>query len=174
MSTRYRAVRFAALILAATTWCAVGASAAETLPRPTGQALLTVTGNIERLNDNAAARFDLTMIGQVGVKTVTTSTPWRDGAHVFEGVLLRDLLASVGAAGQTVRARGLSDYFVDIPYSDLIRYPVMVAYKMDGAALPIRDGGPLWIVYPRDGFPELRNPLVSARSLWQLVALDVR
>jgi hypothetical protein len=148
--------------------------AAELLPAPTGAVLLTVSGRIERANEASTARLDLSMLTQLGVKSIRTSTPWTDGVHAFEGVLASDLLTLVGAAGAWVRARGLNDFYADIPYSDFTRYGVLIAYKMDGEPLKIRDGGPLWIIYPRDDLAEVRGPIIRERSVWQLVALDVR
>jgi hypothetical protein len=44
----------------------------------------------------------------------------------------------------------------------------------DGARLSRRDMGPIWIVYPRDEFPELQLETVNARWIWQLTELEVR
>jgi len=45
---------------------------------------------------------------------------------------------------------------------------------MDGEPLSVRDKGPIWIVYPRDEFPELATPEVNSRWIWQLVTLDLQ
>ena len=45
---------------------------------------------------------------------------------------------------------------------------------MDGEELRVRDKGPLWIVYPRDDFPELDNRLIRSRWVWQVKELMVR
>jgi hypothetical protein len=34
--------------------------------------------------------------------------------------------------------------------------------------------GPIWIVYPRDDFPELQLETVNARWVWQLTEIEVR
>ena len=57
--------------------------------------------------------------------------------------------------------------------SDFADYPVLFALKMDGRDLTVRDRGPIWIVYPRDDFSELRNERVNARWVWQLNGLTV-
>jgi hypothetical protein len=58
--------------------------------------------------------------------------------------------------------------------ADFAKYPVLLAYSMDGKALTARDKGPLWIVYPRDDYPEIKDPLLDSRWVWQLKEIDVK
>jgi hypothetical protein len=89
-------------------------------------------------------------------------------------VLVRDLLEAVGAHGSEVAAVALNDDVVTIPMDEFSRYPVLLALKMNGEYLKIRDKGPIWIVYPRDQYSELRNPMTDKKWVWQLAQLDVR
>jgi hypothetical protein len=84
------------------------------------------------------------------------------------------VLEAVRARGRTVVASALNDYLIEIPVSDFQDYPVLFALKMNGRELTVRDRGPIWIVYPRDDFPELRNERVNARWVWHLNALMVQ
>jgi hypothetical protein len=43
---------------------------------------------------------------------------------------------------------------------------------MNGQELA-RDRAPIWIVYPRDDFPELQDEKVNTRWVWQLSSLTV-
>jgi hypothetical protein len=155
---------------------AIGAPvlAGEPLPQPSGRVILTISGAIENTNGDGDARFDRAMLERLGVTKVDTSTSWTDGVTRFEGVLARDLLKAVGASGDQVSARALNDYAIEIPFSDFESYDVLFAFRMDDVDLTPRDKGPLWIVYPRDGHPELRNQKVDAKWIWQLVKLDVQ
>jgi hypothetical protein len=45
---------------------------------------------------------------------------------------------------------------------------------MNGQYLHVKDKGPLWTVYPRDQFPELRNSMTDKKWVWQLKELEVR
>ncbi len=49
----------------------------------------------------------------------------------------------------------------------------VLATKVDGRALTIRDKGPLWIVYPRDHHKILQDAKYDARWVWQLNKLHV-
>lgn len=151
-----------------------GDSAAQRLTEPSGRVILEVSGKISNKNAPDRARFDLKALEALGITKLTTTTPWTEGKKVFEGVRLRDLLQAVGADGATVTPVALNDYKLDIPREDFDKYPVILAYRMDGEELRVRDKGPLWIVYPRDDFPELDNRLIRSRWVWQVKELMVR
>jgi hypothetical protein len=91
----------------------------------------------------------------------------------FTGVSLATLLETVGATGETLRAVALNDYAVEIPAGDAVAGGPILAYEMDGAAMSVRDKGPLWIVYPYDLSAEYRTEVVYARSIWQLSEVEV-
>lgn len=146
----------------------------DTLPQPTGKVLLRITGNIERTNGGGEARFDRAMIHALPANTLATTTVVTDGVKQFKGVLMRDLLAVVGATGTVVTASALNDYVVDIPMTDFEEFDVLLAFQMDGKQLTRRDKGPFWIVYPRDNFKVLQDIRYDSLWVWQLNHLDVQ
>ena len=141
---------------------------------PVGPIVLTVSGNIEGVGTGPVIRLDRAMLEALGTTKLKTSTAWTAGEPEFEGVLARDLLEAVGAEGTLVVATALNDYVASIPFRELYDYPVLLALKMDGEYLQIRDKGPIWIVYPRDQFGELRNSMVDKKWVWQLSELEIR
>ena len=139
------------------------------------ETLLVVTGRIASPESaEGGARFDREGLEALPQHETRTSTPWTDGVSAFEGPLLCELLARLGAEGTELRAKAINDYVVDIPIADCERYPVILALKRDGKALSRRDMGPIWIVYPRDDFPELQLETINARWVWQLIEIEVR
>jgi hypothetical protein len=141
---------------------------------PVGPVILTVSGNIEGAGAEQVVRLDRVMLEEIGTTKLKTSTAWTTGEAEFEGVLVRDLLDALGAEGTLVVATALNDYVVSIPLRELYDYPVLLALKMNGEYLELRDKGPIWIVYPRDQFSELRNSMVDKKWVWQLSELEVR
>jgi hypothetical protein len=156
----------------ALTGAAAGALA-EPLPPPTGPVILTVTGSIDNRNTESGAQFDLEMLEALGTTELRTSTSWTEGTPVFEGVLGRRLLDAVGARGARAVGRALNDYSIAIPLSDFRDLPLLLALKMNGQYLKVRDGGPIWIIYPWDQHPELVNEETKQKSIWQLTELQV-
>ena len=153
---------------------AASSAGAETLPAPAGEIILTVDGAITNTTDGKEARYDVAALEALGLTTITTSTPWTDGAVTYEGVLGRVLMEHVGPKGSKLVARALNDYIADIPISDFTDYDVILAIKAEGAYLPIRDKGPIFVVYPLDAHPELLNNTIYSRCVWQLTRLTVQ
>jgi hypothetical protein len=134
-----------------------------------GPVLLEINGNVEQTRT-----FTLAQLQALGVASIATSTAWTDGTRQFEGVLVRDVLATIGPiTSDYVRARALNDYQADIPISDFFNFDVILAWSMDGQALSRRDKGPLWIVYPRDSLPQLSEERYEHRWVWQLNELSL-
>lgn len=153
--------------------------AAEPLPAPRGEVLLTVGGAIGRGNAQDAAgrleaRFDRAMLEQIGTTEVNTATPWHSGVMRFEGVLLRALLAVVEVRGSNLHARAHNEYSATLPVSDAMHYDVILAMKLNGETLTLRDKGPLFIIYPFDTDKALQTDMTYLRSVWQLRRIDVR
>ncbi len=166
-----------AAIIAGLSWLLVGgnpaALTAEVLPEPTGPVVLEISGRIGNSHADGVARFDRHMLEGLGTEKLTTSTAWTAGKAEFEGPLARDLLDLVAAAGTTVTVSAVNDYTATIPMEELRRYPVILALKMNGEYLKIKDKGPIWIVYPRDQNKDLQDSLVDKRWVWQLKHIHV-
>jgi hypothetical protein len=146
---------------------------ADPLPRPEGPVMLTVEGAITHTNAPGAAEFDLAMLERLGLARLRTRTPWTDGEREFEGVPAQRLMEEVGATGDAVRAHALNDFESTIPLADFELYPVLLATRIDGRRLEVRDKGPIWIVYPWSTYPELDDLATRRKSVWQLRSLRV-
>lgn len=153
------------------------AAPAFALELPAAKVVLTIDGAVDKRNQGDMAAFDMAMLAALPQHSFTTMTPWYPQPRKFTGPLLRDVLAAAGAKGgkdATIEALAINDYKVTIPFSDVQRYPVLLARLMDDQPMPLRDKGPLFIVYPFDSDATLRSSLYYSRSAWQLKALRVR
>lgn len=169
------AIRSAAVIALGTFGAVVPVPGlAEQLPSPDGEPILTISGEVEFTNRSDAAVFDRDMLEALGMETITTKTPWYDEPVTFEGVPLDELMEVVGAKGDRVVAVALNDYTTEIPISDFEEHGTLLALKRDGEYMPIRDKGPLFIVYPYDSDAELQDQIYYGRSAWQLYQLIVK
>ncbi len=143
------------------------------LDRSKSRVVLSVTGRISQRNAGERAEFDMDMLAALPQHSFTTNTPWYKEPRKFTGPLLRDVLAAVGAQGKTLRAVALNDYKVELPVEDSKRFDVVMARLMDDKPMPVRDKGPLFIIYPFDSNEALRSELYYSRAAWQLKSLEV-
>lgn len=162
-----------ALFLAAAT-LAPTTRAAEPLAKPTGKVVLSVTGKAERTNAADRADFDMAMLEALPQHSFVTATPWFKTPRKFSGPLLRDVLAAAGAKGNTFVAVALNDYKVEIPAEDAQRFKVLMATRLDDQPMPVREKGPLFIIYPYSDSADLRSERYYSRSAWQLRTLIVK
>jgi hypothetical protein len=146
---------------------------AAALAPPTGPILLTLSGTLKSPNRDSRAEFDLAMLQRLPQRSIEAETPWYTGPRRFTGPLLREVLAAAGAQGSKARLVALNDYRVEIPVDDVQRYDVVLAHQLDGKSMSVREKGPLFVMYPFDSQPTLRNAVYFGRCIWQLRSIEL-
>jgi hypothetical protein len=164
-------LKFLGLVLVSWLLAAMPAAA---LDAPKGRVVLTVAGAISVTNSAEGLAFDQAALDALPQTSVVTETPWTEGMIEFSGVSLKDLLHFAGAKGETLIATALNDYAVEIPVSDADNPHVIIASRKNGGLMPVRDKGPLWIIYPLSDEPALQNETTNARMIWQLDRLEIK
>ncbi len=150
------------------------AARADSLGTPTDKPILTISGEITNKNVGDTAQFDRAMLEKMGMVTIETTTPWYKGPMKFEGVPMEKLMADVGAKGQRVVAYALNDYTTEIPMEDFSKHHAILALKRNGEYMPVKDKGPLFVVYPYDSEAELKSQIFYSRSAWQVARLVIK
>ena len=120
--------------------------------------------------------FGLAALQQLAQRTLVASTPWYKESVEFSGPLLRDVLQASGVPAQAqgnLRCTALNDYRVELPLEDARRYDVVVAHRLNGKPMSVREKGPLFVIYPFDEQPELRTTTYYNRCIWQLKAIEL-
>jgi len=153
--------------------CLGAACMARALDAPKGPVILSISGKVQETNRQGRADFDMAMLEKLPQHSFSTRTPWHSETVQFTGPLLRDVLAAAKAGGDRIVARALNDYRTEIPFGDALKEQVIVARLLNGKPMPVREKGPLFIVYPFDSRPALRAEVYYNRSAWQLRALTI-
>jgi hypothetical protein len=173
MSTHITRRSFGGLAGGAISCGLLGPASAAELAIPKDKIILTITGSITNTNHGDAAVFDRPMLETMDTSSIETTNPWYNGTVRFDGVRMDALMRCVGATGDTLTVVALNDFSTEIPVSDFGRYGVLLALKRDGNYMPVRDKGPLFIVYPYDSSPELHAQKYFTRSAWQVARFIV-
>ena len=159
-------------MLLALVFGALCGTSALALDAPKGPVILTVKGAITKTNAGDTAEFDLAMLEALPGRKATMETPWTQGKVTFEGPLLSAVLEAVGSTGSLLSVKALNDYAAEVPAEDA-ELATMLATRMDGKLMSIRDKGPLMLVYPFDKAPDLYNEKYFSRSVWQIKEIEV-
>ncbi len=142
------------------------------LEKPSGPVILVVSGHVANTNSGAGAAFDLPMLEALAGRTGKMQTPWTGGMTEFSGPLLRSVMEAAGATGTALQVRALNDYQAEVPFEDS-RLDTILATRMDGKPMSVRDKGPVFLVYPFDLDASLYNEKYFSRSVWQIREIRV-
>lgn len=173
-------LKYACGVLALIGLCSL--SHAADLEKPTGDVLLEIIGEVENSNgvtliddrDHRVAAFDIAMLEALPAETIITKTPWTTGETEFTGVRMSVLMEYVGADDSNISLTALDEYTVDVVDPEFDEYPILLAYKVNGDYMSVRELGPLWVMYPFDDYPVLVTSTNNARCVWQLTRILVR
>jgi len=148
---------------------------APVCPAPQGRSVL----RLQPAGDVQAQACDLQALERLPARDITTALPpalGLAGEHRWTGVPLRHLVEQLGGGERSrIVLTALNDYAVEIPWSDLLRYNPVLAYRRDGQRMGIRDKGPLILIYPFDAHPALQQGQDYVnRTIWQVHAVSVR
>ncbi|GAA0846241.1 molybdopterin-dependent oxidoreductase [Marinobacter szutsaonensis] len=106
--------------------------------------------------------------------TVTTSSPYYDGTVEFTGPTLKRVLDTFGLGDQTqLTFRALNDYQVKGTLAELLDLDAIIATRMDGRSMSVRNRGPFWIILPLSERPELDHGDYHRFMVWQLDQIEL-
>jgi hypothetical protein len=145
----------------------------ETIAKPAGKVLFTVTGKISVTNLGSSLALDRSTVEKLGIVQAEMYEPWTKKQATFRGVWLKDLVAVARppADATSLHIVALDDYAVDVALSDVRAGGVMLATgTQDGTAIPIDEGGPTRIVF-LDGVDAGANP---DQWVWSIKEIAVR
>lgn len=132
--------------------------------------ILTLQGQVRHGRQD----FSLEALEALGLEHLATVTPWTHAMQSFSGVSLARLLRAAGAVAPTrLRAEALNRYGTDLRPEDAAANGALLATRLDGAPMRVRDRGPLWLVFPWSQRPDLASPQVYQRSIWQLRRIEI-
>ena len=140
---------------------------AETLPPLKGEPVLTIT------LDGVRHELDAEGLRSLPATTFTTTTIWTEGEQTFTGVRMTELLARLGVDQGDMALTAANDYQITVPVTEFTGDGALLAYDRNGAAMTLRDKGPLWVVYPYDSDPKFRSEIVYSNSIWQLDRISI-
>lgn len=149
--------------------------AGDAIPAPKGDVVLTVDGKIGTKNAGDTIQMDMPTIESAGLVDYKVTDPFEKVPTVFRGVLMSDLLDlwKVDSSATTLTMVALNDYKVDVPISDLRKYPVIFAVQQDGNYMPVATRGPAMLVYPYDNF-QFDRQKYDDFWIWQIKSITVK
>ncbi|UOA16537.1 hypothetical protein [Sulfitobacter dubius] len=132
------------------------------------QAILTIS------TPEQSASFTLEELLEMPQTTVVTKNDYVDHPAAFQGPLLRAILETFEIDRHAdLNMIALNDFNSTVPAADAFDYDVILAVLRDGEGMTVRNKGPIWVIYPMDEHPELRDDAYNNRLVWQLKEISV-
>lgn len=131
---------------------------------------LEITGQTAH---SAPVTLELHALDEMPQVEFTTSTIWTDGPVTFSGVPLKAVLGDMATDGGTLEMVALNDYKVTMPLDQLEDGVPIIATRMNGETMSVREKGPYWVVFPYDSDAKYQTETVYAWSIWQLNRLKI-
>lgn len=135
----------------------------------TAQTLLTIE------HDGVSVEYNLEELEALPQTKYVSGNPFFDGEQEYSGPLLREIFKDAGLLDQdSVSMRAINEYTINFPVADASKFDVVVATRINGKLLSVRDKGPLWVMYPFSHHEELSDPVYKGRTVWQLVKITTQ
>lgn len=140
--------------------------------------VMVFSQSIEVVHGGERVSVDLTAEPALFPRTrFETSTVWTETSDLYEGVLLKDLLAYLGAnlsapSGRVV-VEALDGYSAEIEFGLITEEAPLLAFLRNGHLMPRRAQGPYWLIFPYDHDARYRTESVYAQSVWQVTRLTI-
>lgn len=143
-------------------------------PKPAERVVLTINGDTAAKNYDAGFQMDMPMLESVGLKVCGVKDPWM-GDKKYQGVLISDVLqwAGVSHAAESVTVTAKDGKKVVLKMCDVLKYPILLAFKDGEKPIGQGTGGPIKLVFPYDTHPEVEKIYNKDLWCWYVVKLEV-
>ena len=151
-----------------------GAASAAPHACPT-DAALEISGLVKSNSTRGSYLFSDPEFLALEAVQLVTATAWTPRSE-FTGPELSTVLAAAGVSAKATEMRfyAIDAYEITIPISDLTKYRPVMAHTQNGQRLEIATRGPLFLVYPRDQYPELTKIKGQAQFVWMVCKIVVQ
>ncbi|KPU89212.1 hypothetical protein APR50_33935 [Variovorax paradoxus] len=153
----------------------VGAGAAAAPNACPNDALLEIAGAVKPNSPRGSFLFSEKDLLNLKAVKLTTATAWTPRSE-FIGPELSTVLEAAGvpATAKEMRFYAIDAYEITIPTTDLVKYRPVMAHTQNGERLMVATRGPVFLVYPRDQYPELTAIKGQAQFVWMVCKIVVK
>ena len=151
------------------------ALAAPVAAKAAGEPILTLRGAFAKAGPDGSLGLTLAELDALPQTRFSTKTPWHEGAVEFSGVSLKDFFAAAGVSPDQHQMQliALNDYVVDADAAEMIAGDALLATRLNGQPMSVRDKGPIFVIFPFDSRPELNHQSYYSRCAWQLAEIEL-
>ena len=150
--------------------------AGDTVPTPTDEVILTVSGDIATHNVAETLQFDMATLESLPLAQYTVHDPWLNEDITYKGILLSDFVTvlAVGDGATALHITALDNYEVDISLADIETWPILLATQSNGDYMTVENGGPVRVAFPYHAYEEIDPVTHDDLWIWNIVTIEVQ
>lgn len=122
-------------------------------------------------------RLDMDALLALPQASFRTTTVWTEGENLYSGVMLADLLGHLGVDlprfDGAIAVAAIDGYVARVPAALVTPDGPLLAIRRNNAPMPVRQQGPIWLLFPFDADARLRIESVLALAVWQVREIRV-
>lgn len=109
------------------------------------------------------------LVEEFGIRSLETVSTWTGSKTVaYRGVALLDILQRHGIDDPIIEVGAENGFVSKIPLELIEKYDPIVAFEADGQALDFTTRGPLSLIWPRSGNPEVLSETMDGMWTWYM------
>lgn len=144
------------------------------IPQPAGNLQQTLIVNTDPATSCGPKElvFSEAQLAALPQKTFKTKHTWAAEAQEFSGPLLADVLKQVCPSARNIYLRSLDQYSIMVDFPKIVKYEPILALRINGKPLTIREKGPIWLIINTDGF-KIPPRSLDNMFVWQLYYIRI-
>ncbi len=148
----------------------------DAIPAPTGEVILTLSGDIGITNSGDTLELDMSTLEGFGLVKYTVNDPWLNATNTYTGVLISDLYKIIGSssAATSLHFTALDDYEVEISLEDAAKWPILLATRNNGNYMDVENSGPTRVIFPYDTYSDIDKIAYKDFWIWNIKTVEIR
>lgn len=150
-------------------------SPGDPIPIPAEKVVLTLYGDLAVKNVGNTLQFDMPTLERLGLVEYAVRDPWLNSEVTYTGILMSELSKFVGAADSAAKVHivALDDYQVNIPFTEIKKWPILLATRTNGEYMSIENSGPTRIIFPYHAYPEIDPVKYDDLWIWNIKSMEI-
>ncbi len=106
------------------------------------------------------------------LQTVEIYNPWEKRKEIYTGIWVTDLIKKYGQGAHSLTLTAIDNYQVTLKDEDWQNLRILLATKVNGQYIDVKNKGPMRVVFPDYNAADKRYELSLPKWLWMIKQLE--
>ena len=125
------------------------------------------------LRDTAPHSVTIADLEKLTITEFSVMDPYKKEQRTYSGITVRDLVKHYAKDGvKTISIKATDGYEVQFTHSEWLRWDIMLATRLNGKHIPLRESGPARIVMPFDTALDMDKVIYRPKWIWLVSKIE--